>query len=282
MIVFCDGHFLDETELRISPFDHGFLYGLGAFETLRTYDGKLWRWDMHMERLDTALQMLHIRPKYNSNQLQQIIQELENRNGLQNSYIRLNVSAGVAPIGLKTSEYDNPTYIIFIKPLPKMLHEKKLEVVKTPRNTPEGSFRIKSHHYLNSWLGKQELGDSVDKEGLMLTEDGFVAETIVGNVFWRKGERIYTPSLALGILAGTMRKWVINTLQKSPYACVEGRFTLAHLYDADEVWMTNAVQGIVRVASLQTEEKCTHYEQYMLTEWLLEAHKDCVRGERDE
>ena len=56
-------------------------------------------------------------------------------------------------------------------------------ILKQVRNTPEGTFRLKSHHYLNNILGKREIGNVVSKEGIFLTEAGYVAEGIVSNLF---------------------------------------------------------------------------------------------------
>ncbi|MGL4818768.1 MAG: aminotransferase class IV, partial [Bacilli bacterium] len=117
MIVWCNGKFIEENELQISPLDHGYLYGIGAFETFRTFDGKVLNWDYHMERLHQALAMCNIVPQYSGQQLREVIRELIVRNQLSSAYFRLNVSAGEAPIGLKTTPYAQPTYILFVKTL---------------------------------------------------------------------------------------------------------------------------------------------------------------------
>ena len=61
--------------------------------------------------------------------------------------------------------------------------EKEGVVLNQVRNTPEGASRLKSHHYLNNILGKREIGNVVNKEGIFLTETGYVAEGIVSNLF---------------------------------------------------------------------------------------------------
>lgn len=80
--------------------------------------------------------------------------------------------------------------------------EKEGVILQVRRNTPEGPFRLKSHHFLNNLYGKRELGHGAAKEGIFLTEGGAVAEGIISNVFWRKGSCVYTPSLDTGILGG--------------------------------------------------------------------------------
>ena len=66
---------------------------------------------------------------------------------------------------------------------PGEVAEKEGVVLKQVRNTPEGAARLKSHHYLNNILGKREIGNVVNKEGIFLTETGYVAEGIVSNLF---------------------------------------------------------------------------------------------------
>ena len=82
--------------------------------------------------------------------------------------------------------YEEPSVIVFIKPLaaPGEVAEKEGVVLKQVRNTPEGAARLKSHHYLNNILGKREIGNVVNKEGIFLTETGYVAEGIVSNLFF--------------------------------------------------------------------------------------------------
>ena len=64
--------------------------------------------------------------------------------------------------------------------------EKEGVVLNQVRNTPEGASRLKSHHYLNNILGKREIGNVVNKEGIFLTETGYVAEGIVSNLFCKR------------------------------------------------------------------------------------------------
>ena len=80
--------------------------------------------------------------------------------------------------------YEEPSIIVFIKPLaaPGDVVEKEGVILNQVRNTPEGASRLKSH-YLNNILGKREIGNGVNKEGIFLTEVGYVAEGIVSNLF---------------------------------------------------------------------------------------------------
>ncbi|MDF4766395.1 aminodeoxychorismate lyase, partial [Vibrio parahaemolyticus] len=169
---------------------------------------------------------------------------------------RFNVSAGIDEIGLQTEMYEEPSVIVFIKPLaaPGEVAEKEGVVLKQVRNTPEGAARLKSHHYLNNILGKREIGNVVNKEGIFLTETGYVAEGIVSNLFFVKGDILYTPSLETGILNGITRAFIIKVAEELGIKVKEGFFTKDELLSADEVFVTNSIQEIVPLNRIEERD----------------------------
>ncbi|CAG9614426.1 D-alanine aminotransferase [Bacillus rhizoplanae] len=247
MLIYVNGSFVEASEAKISPYDHGYLYGLGVFETFRIYNGHPFLLDDHYERLMTALSSLHIAWEMTKDDVKSILKELMVRNHLQNAYVRLNVSAGVGEIGLQTGIYEEPSIIIFIKPLqaPEDVIEKEGVVLRQTRNTPEGEFRLKSHHYLNNILGKREIGNVTTKEGIFLTKEGCVAEGIVSNIFFVKNGILHTPSLQTGILNGITRAFILVVAETLGLEVREGLFLKEELFAADEVFVTNSIQEIV-------------------------------------
>ncbi|WP_420768582.1 aminodeoxychorismate lyase [Parageobacillus thermoglucosidasius] len=248
MYIYVNGEVVHKDEARISPFDHGFLYGLGVFETFRTYDGHPFLLDDHLERLNRSLREMNIAQSFTRREVMEILHRLLEANRLQNAYVRLNVSAGIGDIGLQTSEYDQPTVIMYMKPLFSSFSRGKVGIVlKTRRNTPEGKERLKSHHYLNNIIGKREIGTRPDVEGIFLNEQGYVAEGIVSNIFWVKNGVVYTPAIHAGILNGVTRQFVIALLNALKIECQEGFYPLDHLQRADEIFVTNSIQEIVPI-----------------------------------
>lgn len=206
MFIYLNGDLVRKEDAVISPFDHGFLYGMGLFETIRVYNGHPFLLDDHLQRLNNSLEVLNIKTRYTRDEILEILHPLLKINELTDAYVRLNVSAGIGEIGLQTEPYVHPNLIIFAKPLPpaKGLQEKKSVILQLKRNTPEGFERLKSHHYLNNILAKREIGDHPECEGIFLTEDGYLAEGIVSNLFWIKDQKLYTPALETGILDGIL------------------------------------------------------------------------------
>ncbi|MFT9600980.1 aminodeoxychorismate lyase [Mesobacillus sp.] len=249
MFVYSNGQFVSKDEITISPFDHGFLYGLGVFETFRIYNGHPFLLDDHMERLNAGLRVLNIEAEFPRGETVKILDELLVKNNLRDAYIRFNVSAGNGEIGLQTESYREPNVIVFAKPLPPAgeMSEKKAVLLDLRRNTPEGAERLKSHHYLNNVLAKREAGPAMDTEGIFLTEEGSLAEGIVSNVFWCRDGVLYTPAVETGILNGITRRFVIALARNAGIEVREGFYKKEEAEAADEMFLTNSIQEIVPV-----------------------------------
>jgi 4-amino-4-deoxychorismate lyase len=250
MIIIQNGNLIRSDEASISPFDHGFLYGVGVFETFRTSNGEVLLLNEHFERLSKSLSILRIRNTLTLDKITHWVKELLEANNLKDGYFRLNISAGVAPLGLPNKHYDNPNSFLFIKELPQMPLEKYCIVLNTIRNTPEGEIRLKSHHYLNSILGRYELDDYINTEGVFLTKEGFIAEGLVSNIFFVKEKTLYTPSSETGILEGITRNYIIELCSRNNIKVITGTFDINYIKQCDEIFLCNSIQGVVPVAKV--------------------------------
>jgi 4-amino-4-deoxychorismate lyase len=252
MICWMNGQFIEQQDLRISPYDHGFLYGLGFFETFRTYDGKVPLLKEHYQRLMMTLAAYRIEVPFTEEALQTIITELVTRNGGEDGYFRVNVSAGEADIGLAPTFYNEPTAIVFQKPLSVSSRgtEKAGHWLQIPRNTPEGAERSKGHSYGNNVLARFELPSLAHTEGFFVTHFGVVAEGITSNLFWVKKGILYTPSLSTGILNGITRQQVINIANGMGIEVQEGEFFVEDVESAEELFITNAIQELVPISHI--------------------------------
>ncbi|SFB23011.1 MULTISPECIES: aminodeoxychorismate lyase [unclassified Bacillus (in: firmicutes)] len=257
MFILLDGKLVEKEKAMISPFDHGYLYGVGLFETFRVYDGHCFLLDDHLERLNQGLSVLDIKKEFIREEVEGLVSQLLNANGYQDAYIRFNVSAGAGEIGLQTEPYLKPVTIVFAKPLPPAsdLTEKEAVMLTLPRNTPEGAKRLKSHHYLNNLLAKREIGADPKIEGVFLTSEGYLAEGIVSNLFWLKDGILYTPSVDTGILDGVTRQLILELAIKNGIKVIEGFFLPEEATDADEIFFTNSIQEVVAVSAFKDRKK---------------------------
>ncbi|MDF2837014.1 MAG: aminotransferase class, partial [Paenibacillus sp.] len=153
---------MDGGEAVISVYDHGFLYGLGLFETFRTYGGEPYLPERHLKRLLSGCAELGIPFGMDAAELRGRVRELLEANGLTDGYIRLTVSAGDGELGLPLGDYERPTVLLLAKALPVVGDEalrrgKELRLLRTRRNSPEGNVRFKSLHYMNNIIAKREM-----------------------------------------------------------------------------------------------------------------------------
>jgi 4-amino-4-deoxychorismate lyase len=244
--LYLNGDIIVSEQATISIFDHGYLYGVGLFETFRTYNGHPFLIDNHLDRLELGCQQVGMEWQRDAERVKRQISALLQKNELEDGYFRLNVSAGSQPIGLPSQPYTNLTEALFVKALPPEVKEKKLVTVQTKRNTPEGTQRLKSHHYLNNIMAKKEA--PLDAEGVFLTAQGKVAEGIVSNLFFIKKGEMFTPSLSTGILNGITRECVLYIANKLGIHVHEGEYDLAFAQEAEEIFVTNSIQEIMPVS----------------------------------
>lgn len=284
MYVYINGAIIPENEAVVSVFDHGFMYGLGVFETFRVYDGHPFLLDEHLRRLRDGLEAVNIKHDLPKEQVVSMITELLQANGIENAYIRFNISAGSAPLGLTVTPFTEPNVIVYMKPIDAPIaREKRAVILNVRRNTPEGEERLKSHHFLNNVLGRREIGDKLNVEGIFLTEAGFVAEGIVSNVFWVKGGKVYTPVIGTGILNGITRQFMLRLMEKLDIPFEEGYYHREDFERADYAFVTNSIQEIVTLTDL--DGRCfametpiidmlrSQYRRYKKTLWSIDDIK---------
>ncbi|MED4126818.1 MULTISPECIES: aminodeoxychorismate lyase [Shouchella] len=270
MYISVNGQIVQDTEASISPYDHGFLYGLGLFETFAVRNDAIFLLDHHLTRLNVSVKELGFNYVLTEDVVYRTVRKLLKKNGLQEAYIRWNVSAGIREIGLANEPFLDPQEIVYVKVLPPLpVAAKRLVSLKLNRNSIEGIRRYKSHHYLNNVLAKKELGNQPNTEGLFYTAEGYAAEGIVSNLFFVKNDSVYTPSLETGILNGVTRQYVIAWCEQNQKRVEEGFYTKEEIAQADEVFLTNAIQGIVAVHTFDhqslpsntiTEQLATSYQ----------------------
>lgn len=258
MMVGYNGSVIEAEKAVVGVFDHGFLYGLGLFETFRTYGGHPHLLDRHLRRLAEGCQALQIAYTPHEHEIRDWLAQVMEANDLTDAYVRMTVSAGEEGLGLPTGAYGRPNVWLLVKELPvtpPSVYEqgRELRLLQTVRNTPEGDIRLKSLHYMNNIIAKQELlraNASTGAEGLLLTKEGYLSEGIVSNLFFVRHDRVCTPSLDAGILPGITRERVMELAAAAGYRVEEGLYRWGDLMEAEEVWITSSIQELIPITTL--------------------------------
>ncbi|TGE32140.1 branched-chain-amino-acid transaminase [Desulfosporosinus sp. Sb-LF] len=260
LVIYCNGAYVPEEEAKISVFDHGFLYGDGIFEGIRAYHGRVFKLEEHLKRLYESAKSIQLTIGITKDQMQEIVLETLRRNGLNDAYIRLVVSRGKGDLGLDPRNC--PQAAIFciadqIKIFEPSMYEKGLIVNTVPirRNNPDSlSPRIKSLNYLNNILAKIEANQAGAVEGIMLTQDGYVAEGTSDNIFIYRDGVLITPPLSVGILEGITRNSVLRLADELGIKAEEELFTRHDLYTADECFLTGTAAELIPVIKVDGRE----------------------------
>lgn len=260
--IFLNGEFISSENAYVSIYDHGFLYGDGAFEGIRAYHGRAFKLEEHVNRLYDSLRALWIELPYGREQFVSNVRKLVEMNEVKDGYIRVTVTRGAAlgldPKNIKTE----PTVVISTDKLslyPQSMYENGLEVVTVATRVANPQVlepRIKSlGKYVANIQAKIEANQVGAGEGLMLTEDGYVAECTGDNIFFIKAGVVYTPEVHLGILEGITRDTAIEILvQKMGIKVVEGIFTRFDLYTADECFLTGTAAEVIPMVKLDARK----------------------------
>jgi branched-chain amino acid aminotransferase len=197
--------------------------------------------------------------------------------------VRLVVTRGIGDLGLNPVKCPRATVFCIadgITLYPPEVYERGFKVVTlaTRRNDPQAiNPAIKSLNYLNNVLGALELRGCEVNEGLFLTTDGYVCECTADNFFLIKGQRLMTPSTALGALPGITRAVAMRLAADMGLEVEEGFYTLYDVYNADEAFLTGTAAEVGPVVEVDkrpvgtgvpgpwTKEIITRFHQYALS-----------------
>ena len=256
MLIYIDGEFFPKAEAKVSVFDHGLLYGDGVFEGIRSYNGRVFKLDEHLERLYDSAKSIMLEIPISIETMKETVLETLRRNHLREAYIRLIITRGVGDLGLDPDKCPKPSIIIIADKIvlyPQKYYEDGLEIVTVSvrRNYAEAiNPRIKSLNYLNNILAKIEGKQAGAEEVLMLNREGYVVECSGDNIFWIKNGTLVTPPVHMGILEGVTRNSVIDLAREAGIRVEERIFTRHDLYIADECFLTGTAAEVIPVVKI--------------------------------
>ncbi len=255
MKIYLNGKFLEKENAKISVFDHGFLYGDGAFEGIRSYAGLVFKLDEHLDRLYETAHTLMIQIPLNKKEMTSAIVGTLKVNHLQDAYIRVIVTRGEGDLGLDPKKCKGKANIVIITDkitlYPEELYKKGMAIitVPTPRNFPDAlNPQLKSLNYLNNILAKIEANNSGFNEAIMLDGNGYVAECTGDNIFIIKKGILLTPSQ--GRLKGITRETVLELAVKNKIKTEERMITRHEVYVAEECFLTGTAAEIIPVVKV--------------------------------
>ena len=261
--VIINGNLKSENEALISVKNSGFLYGDGLFETIKVHNGKILLFHEHISRLLLSLSFFSYqaaRLKDLKNELKKNIYNLIEMNHLacKDAVVKIVACRGEY---INRMDYKTPSESYFIvfaeefKGYPASLYLNGIDVATSSirRVSYQNQlYRHKTLSYFENIFSRNEANSKGANESLFISEDDFVLEGAVSNIFMIKKEKVFTPSLDFNILPGIIRGEVLKICSTNRIDFREEKFKITDLYDADEIFITNSMMGIMPVKKIDT------------------------------
>jgi branched-chain amino acid aminotransferase len=246
----------------ISVFDHGFLYGEGIYETLRTYNGRLFLHDRHMRRMRNSARLIDLALPFTDDELAALIRDTIAAAKLDNAeaYVRVLVTRGIGELTYDLKATPNPSWVIIVKPLLSPASEiyengVKVVLVDIVRNHPQSvNPMIKSNNLMNSALAAQKALKRGGFEAVMRNYRGELTECTQSNLFIVKNGITLTPPLESGLLPGITREFVIELGRDAGLEVREQILRDDDLFGADEAFLTSTTREVLPIVAVDERE----------------------------
>jgi len=252
-IVYINSEFVPLNQAKVSIMDRGFLYGDGIFETLRSYGGKIFKLQEHLDRMCRSATALQLQLPLPPGELVGIANALLEKNNLQNAILRITLTRGVGEHGILIDDHP-PTLVIFARPVGRLeIDDSGVAIVLAPDGAsalPGIAPGVKSCNFLPQILLRETARRKGAFEAIGLSDKGFLTEGSVCNIFLVKDGVLKTPALNSLILPGITRQTVIEIADKEGIECLETSLTPESLYNANEIFIVNTGWEIIPVAEV--------------------------------
>ena len=252
-----NGRITPERDAVISVFDHGFLYGEGIYETMRTYHQRPFLYDRHMARLRRSAHMIELPIPFSDDDLAAQIRQTQAAARIGGDvYIRVLVTCGIGELTYDPKATPNPSLVIIVKPQvdpEPAAYEKgvRVVIVDVIRNHPESvNPMIKSNNLMNSALAMQEALKSNAFEGVMRNYRGELSECTTSNLFVVKNGVALTPPLGAGLLPGITREFMFDVGRDVGVDVREQVLRDEDLFGADEAFLTSTTREAVPIVTV--------------------------------
>jgi branched-chain amino acid aminotransferase len=248
----------------ISVFDHGFLYGEGVYETLRTYNGEPFLFDRHVNRLRNSAGMIMLDVPFSDDELLKRCNDTVRAAGLcgrrgdraDEAYIRILLTRGIGELTYDPAATPIPSLVIIVKPLPvpaarDFENGVKVCMVDIMRNHPRSvNPKIKSNNLLNNALGMQEALRKGGVEGVFRNYRGELSECSQSNLFIVTNGVACTPELDAGLLPGITRAFVFEIGAAVGVKVEEAVLKDDDLFESDEAFFTSTTKELMPIVQV--------------------------------
>lgn len=247
-VVWLDGALVDIATAGVSPLDHGLLTGDGVFETLRVYDGRVFAWERHLDRLARSAAALMLTLPDPAT-LWEAARAVIGASPTGDGRLRITVTGGVAPLGSLRGDAA-PTVIVAMGPLRPFPPTEAVVVVPWSRNEHGATAGLKTISYAENVRALAHAHAHGATEAVFANTRGDLCEATGSNVFVVRDGVVRTPPAAAGCLLGVTRALVLECCADVGIPCDEVALPMAALRDADEAFLTSSTREVQAIGSV--------------------------------
>ena len=258
--IFVNGRITGAAEATVPVFDHGFLYGEGVYETLRTYHGVPFLYDRHLQRLRNSAALMALPVPFSDDELlTSMTRTMAAHRGLKEAYIRVLLTRGVGELTYNPTACPVPTTVIIVKPFPEppartFADGIVLSLVSVRRNHPQAlNPMIKSNNLLNNALAMQQAIGAGADEALMCNQAGEIVECSQSNFFVVRDGAVITPPLDAGLLPGITRAFVLDLARELGVDAREETIAPGDLSRVQEAFITGTTREVTPVVRVDQQ-----------------------------
>lgn len=246
-LIFHNERIIDATNATVAATLAGVQYGWGIFTTLRAYDGHVFAFEKHWERLLKHSEKARVPVLISKTDTQKAINELIHANALVNGRIRLTILKGIA--GSWRTHEERESEVLIFTSSEQTLQTREVNLTVSPYRLLSSNplAGVKRTAMLENLLAYEEARTRNFDEAVIINERGEIVSGTAGNIFWVEGIELCTPSLGTGCIAGITRAYVLEIAKRINIHVVEASFPLPRLLDANEVFLTSTARGITPV-----------------------------------
>lgn len=230
--------------------DRALRYGDGLFETMLWKDGEIRFLDFHLERLQKGMEKIKLEEfqKFDAYYVRTMTEELIRKNNMLGQQVRVRLSVYRAGEGLYAPDSNKPVYILQVNKIAASLRDKKVGLIVDLFTEYKKPYSELSHLKSNNALFYVMAGIYKKKfafdEVLLLNQAGYLCEALYSNIFVYYEKTLYTPALSEACVEGVMRRVVMDMAADEGIPVVEAQISPEIMNSADEIFCTNAVQGV--------------------------------------
>lgn len=248
-VVYINDKRVDYRTASVSVFDYTLHCAIGLFESILAVDNRLILPEEHLDRMETGLKRLGLKLNYNRARILRTMRRAAKDHPGQVKKIKLLLTHGYFP--LWPGSRPGPKTIIIV--LDHKLEFKRQKLLVSPMviSSADPMRGIKSLNFMTEWMSQKRAHDAGYDQGIIVNQDGFIAETGSANIFMVKRGRLYTPTLEAGGLPGTVRREIIRIARANDISVIEKKLTPKELVQGDEIFTTSSFKLVWPVVAVK-------------------------------